>query len=313
MYQNVQDFNEAEEEKQHPECRHTQPSTSIDIPASSKSKDLFYKQMSPQYQEFYSDILSFTSESSLLDAYPIDHPSNHSNSSTRDYVDPMNDPQFMAFLSSLSTNEQPTTPSPQGPSMLLVPDLNYQKGADAETEDVEGRESQDGMKKQTKRVKLIKKRASKSNTRLGQCEHPKHSLYRQEKYILSTHGVLPSDDLSSATSLQSIPRRGRPPKGSKSSEFVYSTSPIAAFADDDMVDASMSSLPTSHTSSSAITVPCYPMVELTVRPLPKRLEAVVGKSNIRVCLTCLKRSDMDPAYLQDAAYVGPQALARRKK
>lgn len=61
MYQNVQDFNEAEEEKQHPECRHTQPSTSIDIPASSKSKDLFYKQMSPQYQEFYSDILSFTS------------------------------------------------------------------------------------------------------------------------------------------------------------------------------------------------------------------------------------------------------------
>lgn len=63
MYQNVQDFNEAEEEKLHLECRYEQPSTNIDIPSSnnSSSRDLFYKQMSPQYQEFYSDILSFTS------------------------------------------------------------------------------------------------------------------------------------------------------------------------------------------------------------------------------------------------------------
>ncbi|KAL9537799.1 hypothetical protein MBANPS3_011452 [Mucor bainieri] len=314
MYKNTQHFNEAKEENQQPECRYEQPSTNIDIPSSNNSKDLFYKQMSPQYQEFYSDILSFTSESSLLDAYPMDHASVHSNSSARDQVDPMNDPQFMAFLSSLSTSEQHSTASPQqGPSTLLMPDLNQQqKDAEADTEDVEECGSQGAKKKQTKRIKVIKKRVSKSNTRLGQCEHPKHSLYRQEKYILSTHGALPSDDVSSATSLQSLPRRGRPPKGSKSSEFVYSTSPIPTFADEAMVNNASSSSPT-QPSSSTIHVPCYPMVELTVRPLPKRLEAVVGKSSIKVCLTCLKRSDMDPAYLQDAAYVGPQTLARRKK
>ncbi|CAO3650276.1 unnamed protein product [Mucor fragilis] len=221
----------------------------------------------------------------------------------------MNDPQFMAFLSSLSTNEQPPTPSPHGPCMLLVPDLHHQKEAEADTEDAEESESQGTIRKQAKRIKVNKKRVSKSNTRLGQCEHPKHSLYRQEKYILSTHGVLPSDDLSSTTSLQSLPRRGRPPKGSKSSEFVYSTSPIPVFPEDTTADASSSSLP----ASSTIHVPCYPMVELTVRPLPKRLEAVVGRSSIKVCLTCLKRSDLDPAYLQDAAYVGPQTLAKRKK
>ncbi|KAL0136569.1 hypothetical protein V8B55DRAFT_1296696, partial [Mucor lusitanicus] len=317
MYQNVQDFNEAEEEKLHLECRYEQPSTNIDIPSSnnSSSRDLFYKQMSPQYQEFYSDILSFTSESSLLDAYPMEHASIHSNSSARDQVDPMNDPQFMAFLSSLSTNEQPPIPSPQqggSSNTPVVPDSNQQqKEAEADAEDADESESQGAKKKQAKRIKVIKKRVSKSSTRLGQCEHPKHSLYRQEKYILSTHGVLPSDDVSSATSLQSLPRRGRPPKGSKSSEYVYSTSPIPTFADEEVTDAVSSSLPT-QPSTSTIHVPCYPMVQLTVRPLPKRLEAVVGKSNIKVCLTCLKRSDMDPAYLQDSAYVGPQTLARRK-
>ncbi|GAN10675.1 hypothetical protein MAM1_0386c10220 [Mucor ambiguus] len=308
MYQNTQDFNEAEEEKKHPKYRYEQPSTNIDIPTSNSSKNLFYKQMSPQYQEFYSDILSFTSgiaDRNLVDVYPMDHASVHSNSSARDQVDPMNDSQFMAFLSSLSTSEQPST--------LLVPDSNQQqKEAEADVEDAEESESQGTIKKQAKRIKVIKKRVSKSNTRLGQCEHPKHSLYRQEKYILSTHGVLPSDDVSSATSLQSLPRRGRPPKGSKSSEFVYSTSPIPMFADEVMADTGSTSSPT-QPPSSTILVPCYPMVELTVRPLPKRLEAVVGKSNIKVCLTCLKRSDIDPAYLQDAAYVGPQTLARRKK
>lgn len=252
----------------------------------------------------------------------MDHASVHSNNSfARDQVDPMNDPQFMAFLSSLSTNEQPPTPSPQGPSSsstLLVPDLYHQqKEAEADTEDADESESPQGTttRKQAKRIKVNKKSVSKSNPRLGQCEHPKHSLYRQEKYILSTHGILPSDDVSSATSLQSLPRRGRPPKGSKASEFVYSTSPIPAFAEDTttMADAASSSSPAQQPASSTFHVPCYPMVELTVRPLPKRLEAVVGRSNIKVCLTCLKRSDMDPAYLRDAAYVGPQTLAKRKK
>ena len=142
-------------------------------------------------------------ESSLMDAYPMDHASLHSNSSARDQVDPMNDPQFMAFLSSLSTNEQPPIPSPQqGPSTLLIPDSNQQQNdAEADTEDADQSGSQGAKKKQAKRMEVIKKRASKSNTRLGQCEHPKHSLYRQEKYILSTHGVLPSEDMSSATSL----------------------------------------------------------------------------------------------------------------
>ncbi|KAI9494464.1 hypothetical protein BDB00DRAFT_818149 [Zychaea mexicana] len=45
---------------------------------------------------------------------------------------------------------------------------------------------------------------------------------------------------------------------------------------------------------------------MTVRPLPKRLEAVVGYANIKVCLTCLKRSDTDLEYLAHPAYVGPQ-------
>lgn len=61
MYQNAQDFSQAEAETQHPKCRYEQPSTSIDIPSSNNNRDLFLKQMSPQYQEFYSDILSFTS------------------------------------------------------------------------------------------------------------------------------------------------------------------------------------------------------------------------------------------------------------
>jgi hypothetical protein len=55
------------------------------------------------------------------------------------------------------------------------------------------------------------------------------------------------------------------------------------------------------------------VVELTVRPLPKRLEAVVGKKNIKVCLTCLKRSDMDKDYVTHSLYVGPQQCQKKKK
>lgn len=68
--------------------------------------------------------------------------------------------------------------------------------------------------------------------------------------------------------LGATPRRGRPPKGTKASDIV-----------------------------------CPP---LTVRPLPRRLEMVVGKKNICVCLTCLKRTDLDAEYLVHPAYIGPQ-------
>ena len=50
---------------------------------------------------------------------------------------------------------------------------------------------------------------------------------------------------------------------------------------------------------------------MTVRPLPKRLEKVVGQSNIKVCLTCLKRSDLDHEYLVHPAYIGPQPQQRK--
>ncbi|KAI8645198.1 hypothetical protein BD408DRAFT_441033 [Parasitella parasitica] len=293
-----------EEKEARPKHSYPQPSTSIDIPSSSN--DLFYNQMSPQYQEFYNDILSFTSDSSLLDA--LNHSSIHSDtSSARDNaVDPMNDPQFMAFLASLSTSEPISSPRPSlGSSMLLVPKLDVAQ-ATVVAERAEQEEAQDTKSKRTnsKSLKTIKKRTSKSNTRLGQCEHPKHCLYRQEKYILSTNGTVPADETSTKTSIQSIPRRGRPPKGSKSSEFIYSTSPLAGFADDEAAVEPY---------NANATLSFYPVVELTVRPLPKRLETVVGKANIKVCLTCLKRSDMDPAYLQNSAYVGPQTLLKRKK
>ncbi|KAL0075959.1 hypothetical protein J3Q64DRAFT_1610613, partial [Phycomyces blakesleeanus] len=67
----------------------------------------------------------------------------------------------------------------------------------------------------------------------------------------------------------STPRRGRPPKG-------------------------VASVPSQHL--------------MTVRPLPKRLEQVVGESSIKVCLTCLKRSDLDQAYTSHPLYIGPQQL-----
>ncbi|KAI9015764.1 hypothetical protein CLU79DRAFT_837881 [Phycomyces nitens] len=67
----------------------------------------------------------------------------------------------------------------------------------------------------------------------------------------------------------STPRRGRPPKG-------------------------VASVPSQHI--------------MTVRPLPKRLEQVVGESNIKVCLTCLKRSDLDQEYISNPLYIGPQQL-----
>jgi hypothetical protein len=74
------------------------------------------------------------------------------------------------------------------------------------------------------------------------------------------------------------PRRGRPPKGTKSSDLTHPSE-----------------------------------IVMTTRPLPKRLEAVVGQANIHVCLTCLKRSDLDSDYLTHSAYLGPQTTKKKKK
>ncbi|CEP16539.1 hypothetical protein [Parasitella parasitica] len=325
MYQNSNEDNGflpgKEAKPKHSVSNYAQSSTSIDIPASNN----FYNQISPQYQEFYNDILSFTSgihilfrmlqtadyiclytDSSVLDT--LNHSSIHSitDFAKDSVVDPINDPQFMAFLTSLSTSEPTSTSQPsQSSSTLLIPELEVaQSTIAAENKDEDEAQDTKDKKINNKCIKTIKKRTSKSNTRLGQCEHPKHSLYRQEKYILSTNGKAPADETFSSAFIQSIPRRGRPPKGSKSTEFIYSTSPLNNFAYDE---------PVVEPPYANATLPYYPMVELTVRPLPKRLEAVVGKTNIKVCLTCLKRSDMDPAYLQDVAYVGPQTLFKKKK
>lgn len=109
-----------------------------------------------------------------------------------------------------------------------------------------------------------------SNARIGYCQHPKHMFYRQEQHE------------SSDNAIANTPRRGRPPKGTKAIEKKQ------------WMDAF-----------------CQPVAwAMTVRPLPRRLENVVGLKDIRVCLTCLKRSDTDPQYLKHPAYVAPQSLKR---
>ncbi|GAA5807638.1 hypothetical protein MFLAVUS_001008 [Mucor flavus] len=167
--------------------------------------------------------------------------------------DPINDPVFMAFLSSYSTTSEPRTPEPTSTvsdSILPAPG-NKKKQA------INNNNNNNN------------KKSNSLHTKIGRCAHPKHIIYRQEKYTL----LKPTASADEKSVLKALPRRGRPPKGSKAVEFETVSSPI---------------------------------VELTVRPLPKRLERVVGKSNIKVCLTCLKRSDTDPDYVTDKKYIGPQ-------
>ncbi|KAI9334621.1 hypothetical protein BD770DRAFT_332739 [Pilaira anomala] len=164
--------------------------------------------------------------------------------------DPINDPEFMAFLSSYPSSLPNLSSLTPQPTETLSSTLPTSKN---------------------KSTNIVKKTNSLPN-KIGRCEHPKHIIYRQEKYILLASTATPDEKLV----MKAIPRRGRPPKGSKSTE-IEAISPVN-----------------------------YPIVELTVRPLPKRLEKVVGKSNIKVCLTCLKRSDTDPDYITDIKYVGPQ-------
>lgn len=210
--------------------------------------------------------------------------SNHDQYAADD--DPMEDQQFMAFLSSISTSEpvlntseplllQSHDPQPSNSLSLSSPSSSVSSS----------------MKTPLKKKRVIPSKGAKkpASAKLGQCEHPKHILYRQEKYKL-----LPSSCPEETSMMKTVPRRGRPPKGSKTSEFLFSTSPIISKDID------------------SFQLPHYPIVELTVRPLPRRLEAVVGRSNIKVCLTCLKRSDTDPDYLKDQHYIGPQHILKRK-
>ncbi|KAI9268909.1 hypothetical protein BDA99DRAFT_502967 [Phascolomyces articulosus] len=125
-----------------------------------------------------------------------------------------------------------------------------------------------------------RKRKSTSNARIGYCQHPKHIDYREENSINTSCSSSPPQcamkaaSLSSSSSTTMTPRRGRPPKGTKA-------------IDKKGVEEGY-------------------IWAMTVRPLPKRLEAVVGQVNIKVCLTCLKRSDLDQEYLTHPAYIGPQ-------
>ncbi|KAI9269698.1 hypothetical protein EDC94DRAFT_556799 [Helicostylum pulchrum] len=154
----------------------------------------------------------------------------------------------MAFLSSYSTTSAPCTPQPTSTvSDSILPAPSNKKFQATNNN----------------------KKSNSLHTKIGRCAHPKHVIYRQEKYTL----LKPTASADEKSVLKALPRRGRPPKGSKPVEFETVSSPI---------------------------------VELTVRPLPKRLERVVGKSNIKVCLTCLKRSDTDPDYVKDEKYIGPQ-------
>ncbi|KAH8551521.1 hypothetical protein BGW37DRAFT_410953, partial [Umbelopsis sp. PMI_123] len=85
----------------------------------------------------------------------------------------------------------------------------------------------------------------------SQCEHPKHQIYAA---------------LVNASQSTAIPRRGRPPKGSKSTDLTE-------------------------------------MAQL--KRLPKRLEPVVGIQDAHVCLTCLRHSDDDCEYHMNPNYIPP--------
>ncbi|ORZ19616.1 hypothetical protein BCR42DRAFT_489529 [Absidia repens] len=186
--------------------------------------------------------------------------------------------------------------------------------------------------------------AAKRNSRVGFCEHPKHGLYRQshpnnktvhnqlppqyasqhhhhhyhhqntcQKHIckklchhhhfLHHHNQQEEASSSANASIAATPRRGRPPKGTKPSERLSYCSPI------DLSLAIDHHFNNEDNNSSSI----YNHIAMTIRPLPKRLESVVGKANIHVCLTCLKRSDMDFDYLMNPAYIGPQSTKKRKR
>ncbi|KAI8371776.1 uncharacterized protein BYT42DRAFT_647549 [Radiomyces spectabilis] len=164
--------------------------------------------------------------------------------------DPLEDEAFLAFLSS------------SAPSSSAFPETNH-----ADCIHMSPRKPGSKSIPLVMPVKHSMPARNKSNARLGYCQHPKHIVYRQQP---STHAT-------------STPRRGRPPKGTKTA------------------DKHLFGLPGSTSSP----------LQMTVRPLPKRLEAVVGHKNIRVCLTCLKRTDADADYLAHPFYIAPQTGKRK--
>lgn len=210
-----------------------------------------------QERILYEDILGYTNDTFTMQE--------------EDQIDPMMDQNFLAFLSLLSASEP--TPAPSS-SLFLLQDGPFERNTSSPLLNAT---------KHTKKGSSGVKRSSSAGSKIGQCEHPKHVLYRREK-----HTLMPPSETNSA--MKTVPRRGRPPKGSKTTEFLFSTSPV---------DQGENQF--------------YPIVELSVRPLPKRLETVVGKSNIKVCLTCLKRSDVDEEYIHHEAYIGPQQSHHKKK
>jgi hypothetical protein len=203
--------------------------------------------------------------------------------------DPMKDQQFMAFLSSVSTSEFALRTS--SPPVLLFQDYDPQS-TDPQCFGLPCSSTSSNMKSPIKKKHISVNSKKQTPAKLGQCEHPKHILYRQEKYTL-----LPSCSPEETSMMKTVPRRGRPPKGSKTTE-LYPLSPSIS--------------KDNNNGGFDLSYP-YPIVELTVRPLPRRLEAVVGRSNVKVCLTCLKRSDTDPDYLKDRRYIGPQQMLKRTK
>ncbi|ORZ00223.1 hypothetical protein BCR43DRAFT_133656 [Syncephalastrum racemosum] len=147
--------------------------------------------------------------------------------------------------------------------------------------------------------KAAKLKRKSSNARMGYCQHPKHVAYRQEQpkyiYTASSESRVQCTQGGSAQDKTvvrlSAPRRGRPPKGTRAIDLQT-------------INMTKTGCPSVSGGSDCPPSIAFPW-KMTVRPLPKRLEAVVGCEQIRVCLTCLKRSDQDPEYLSHPKYVRP--------
>lgn len=209
-----------------------------------------------------SQLSSTRSQENLYTFLQTDNYKHHLPSSPSNNMDAVNDPDFLAYLAAFPFS----TPVNSVSHTILSPPYSFSPTLFLP------------LLPTVRPLKSTNKKNVSSVSKLGHCEHPKHVAYRQERYTLASSE-------SESSFLKTIPRRGRPPKGSK---------PM-------------------NQSESAKEKQNYRLVALTVRPLPKRLEPVVGKSNIKVCLTCLKKSDTDPEYLSSKNYVGPQPVFKRRK
>ncbi|CAO3618105.1 unnamed protein product [Cunninghamella blakesleeana] len=169
-----------------------------------------------------------------------------------------------------------------------------------------------------------------NNTRVGICEHPKHVYYREYNSSINSILSIPSlffpssssSSSSSSLSSSSSPSLSSSPTSSYSSsslsESTFSKSPDYLLTiPQDMIKATQSiprrGRPPKGFKSNGVPINNqYSHITMTIRSLPKRLEPVVGKKNIFVCLTCLKRTDLDWDYLTSPLYIGPQSTKKRK-